>query len=300
MDARDSPGEPVQQEVCFQFDRFRACAYTRKLLEGDHPVSIENRPFEVLLYLIRNRHRAVPKAELEAVVWGGRPVSDTVVSRCIMKVRQALRDDSNDKYYIRTVRGFGYQFFGEVTEESLDLGDGRLEEPVASEGDRNARGRIAARVARNLGLSIPVLAVIAGLTLVLFEPSRMDIPRDAMRRFMVAVQPVQSAETDRLLAERLTMALDRMLAGSVRFESMPTTNAFSDSESGFLPEDCLILETRLTRQDKAYRLHYHLTVPRQSDLVGEFDGRNPRNLARRVVSEVNNWAAARQDERVPR
>ena len=83
----------TQQGACYSFGEYRLCSKTRQLLHGDEPIALERRVFDVLTYLIENRDRAVPKDELEDAIWGGRPISHTVLSRCIMKARQAVGDD---------------------------------------------------------------------------------------------------------------------------------------------------------------------------------------------------------------
>src|ERR1700755_2649436 len=80
-------------------------------------VPLEPQAFDVLLYLVRNRDRVVPKEELMDSVWGGRFVSETAVTSRIKQVRRALGDDGQSQRVIRTLHGRGYRFVADVTED---------------------------------------------------------------------------------------------------------------------------------------------------------------------------------------
>ena len=77
---------------------------------------VEPQVFDVLAMLIRERHRVVPKEELFDIVWGNRFVTESALTSRIKAARQAIGDDGNAQRLIRTARGRGYQFVGEVTE----------------------------------------------------------------------------------------------------------------------------------------------------------------------------------------
>lgn len=75
---------------------------------------LEPRGFEVLLYLIRHRHRVVSKHELLDVIWPTCHVTENVVARCVMKLRRALGDDARGGRMIRTIHRVGYRFDARV------------------------------------------------------------------------------------------------------------------------------------------------------------------------------------------
>jgi pimeloyl-ACP methyl ester carboxylesterase len=87
------------------------------------PVSLEPQAFDVLVYLVRNRDRVVPKEELMDAVWGGRFVSETAVTSRIKQVRRAVGDDGQAQRIIRTLHGRGYRFVAPVADRGgLDPG----------------------------------------------------------------------------------------------------------------------------------------------------------------------------------
>jgi len=82
-------------------------------LNGE-PIHFRPRTFQLLEFLIENRHRLVEKNEIFSVVWKDAAVSDTTLVGCIQEIRKALNDDSKSPRYVRTVPRRGYQFIAPV------------------------------------------------------------------------------------------------------------------------------------------------------------------------------------------
>lgn len=77
-------------------------------------VRVEPQVLALLIHLVRNRDRMVPKDEIAAEVWRGHPVSDASISSRIRSARQAVADDGARQEVIRTVHGRGFRFVAEV------------------------------------------------------------------------------------------------------------------------------------------------------------------------------------------
>ena len=101
----------------FRFGRFRFDADRLELLADGIPLKVEPRPLAVLAELLRHAGELVTKTELMDSVWTGRVVSESVITRCINRLRLALDDETQT--LILTVHGFGYRFTGRVVRESL-------------------------------------------------------------------------------------------------------------------------------------------------------------------------------------
>lgn len=82
--------------------------------------SVEPQVFDVLALLLEERHRVVTKDELLDTVWGDRFVSESTLTSRVKAARRAIGDDGTKQRLIRTVRGRGYQFVGEVTRTRAD------------------------------------------------------------------------------------------------------------------------------------------------------------------------------------
>ena len=99
--------------------RFGPCevhAQWHQVLRDGQVQDVPPKAFELLLFLLRERHRAVAKGELVAALWQQQNVSDSVLARTLMKVRQAIGDPATQPVWIKTIHGYGYRFVGEVIE----------------------------------------------------------------------------------------------------------------------------------------------------------------------------------------
>src|SRR5664279_4355177 len=95
------------------------------LVKAGEVVAIEPKAFRVLLILLRNPQKLLPKDELLNAVWGDTAVSENSLARCIALLRRLLGDDIRNPRYIETVATVGYRFVcsvevGEDTPDNLE------------------------------------------------------------------------------------------------------------------------------------------------------------------------------------
>jgi DNA-binding winged helix-turn-helix (wHTH) protein/tetratricopeptide (TPR) repeat protein len=88
---------------------------TLELLVNGVNAELERKPLEVLIYLLERSGEVCTKDELLAGVWPGRILSETVLTKCIGRLRDALADQ--DQNVIKTAYGFGYRFIAPVQVE---------------------------------------------------------------------------------------------------------------------------------------------------------------------------------------
>ena len=83
----------------------------REVLKNGLSISMRDKEIDVLIYLAKNRGRAVSSAELYEAVWGEIPLpsSGNNVTVHILNLRRKLEDNSLSPKLIRTVWGKGYQ-----------------------------------------------------------------------------------------------------------------------------------------------------------------------------------------------
>src|SRR5215475_15039443 len=100
----------------YRFGLFEFDAATRELRREGVLVRLPSQPAQLLACLIKHAGQTVSRDELRKTLWG----HDTFVdfdrglNFCISQVRSALRDDSAEPRFIRTVPKQGYQFIGPV------------------------------------------------------------------------------------------------------------------------------------------------------------------------------------------
>ena len=104
------------RRVTYRFGRFVASSDTRQLILDGQEVHLSPKAFELLLFLLEHRSRAVPKAELHSRLWPSTFVGETNLPTIVAEIRRALEDDAQNPAYIRTVHRFGYRFIGAAVE----------------------------------------------------------------------------------------------------------------------------------------------------------------------------------------
>jgi len=102
-----------------RFDDFVLDTARYELRCGDSVIRVEPQVFDVMVHLVGNNERVVTKEELFDSVWGGRFVGEAALTSRIKAARRALRDDGKSQRYIRTIRGRGYRFVGNVTTDCV-------------------------------------------------------------------------------------------------------------------------------------------------------------------------------------
>lgn len=278
----------------------------RELRRRGVVVEVQRKVFDLLIFLAQNRDRAVDKDEIQQAVWPGVIVTETALTRAIMKARRAVGDDADQQAVIRTVHGHGYRFVAEVGQggERADQGErsepapatGTLDEaPGAGDGGQAAggRGRAAAVVA-----GVLLLALAAGIAGWLSrEPARADA------EFRVAVLPVEDQTGDPELAwARLgLMGLITQMLRSMGVATVPARDVLALAE---MDEPIPDLEERLrkvygtthvaaARMERGaglYRLSYAVTDAdgrvRRRTLVGNDAARLGRDLGRDLVVDL--------------
>jgi DNA-binding winged helix-turn-helix (wHTH) protein len=85
-----------------------------RLQRAGQPVRLRSKAFQVLLYLLAHRDRAVLKQELYEQVWPQQFISEATLESTLRAVRQAIGDSGRAQQLIQTVYGYGYRFVATV------------------------------------------------------------------------------------------------------------------------------------------------------------------------------------------
>ena len=102
--------------MLYRFADFVLDTDRRELRRGLQLVAIAPQVFDLLEYLIKNRHRVVSKDDLIAAIWDGRIISETALSSRMNVVRCAIDDTGEEQRLIRTLPRKGVRFVGIVHE----------------------------------------------------------------------------------------------------------------------------------------------------------------------------------------
>src|ERR1700735_2851312 len=99
------------------FGPYRLLAAQRLLLEGDKPVRLGSRAFDILTALVERAGEVVGKEELIARAWPTTLVEEANLKIQVSALRRALGDGQGDNRYVVTVVGRGYNFVAPVRKE---------------------------------------------------------------------------------------------------------------------------------------------------------------------------------------
>ena len=108
--------------MLYRFDAFEYDRKKAELRRSGEVVPLEPQVFALLGFLVEHRDRVVHRDELIESVWGGRIISDSVVSSRIKAARKALGDDGKTQAFIKTIHGTGFRFVHEIDEVEENKG----------------------------------------------------------------------------------------------------------------------------------------------------------------------------------
>ena len=103
-------------KMLYRFGDYRVDVAARRVDRCGEPIALEPRPFDLLVHLIRQRRRVVPKEELHEQLWHKMPASDAALARAVMKLRRAITAPDGAEI-IRTVARAGYRFVAPLSED---------------------------------------------------------------------------------------------------------------------------------------------------------------------------------------
>lgn len=138
---RDGCGflETGSSKLSTRFGRFVFDEPSRELTAGDRRVPLSPKALDLLAALLRERPRAVSKAELRDRLWPDTFVGETSLPRVVGEVRRALGERPGEERFVRTVQRYGYAFVGDVDGEDRpgrDRVDSPQTGPAVLWGDR--------------------------------------------------------------------------------------------------------------------------------------------------------------------
>jgi Tol biopolymer transport system component/DNA-binding winged helix-turn-helix (wHTH) protein len=120
--------EPLMagKSLIFKFGDVEVREREFSLVKAGEVLPVEPKAFRVLLILLRNPGKLIPKEELLNAVWGDAAVTDNSLTRSVALLRRLLGDDSRNPRFIETVATVGYRLVCkvEVSEDHAGILEG--------------------------------------------------------------------------------------------------------------------------------------------------------------------------------
>jgi len=192
----------------YEFGPFIISPARRVLVRQGIEIPLIPRYFDLLVLLVRERHRAVSKQDIFDAVWKDVIVSDGALSQAIRTIRRALDDDVREPTFVKTVARHGYQFIYDGVRELEDVGavDRRLE-PRRTPGSP-PEDQAGLRTDQP-GLRTDQAGLRTALILKLRSPGTDDERREASEQLHVMGTAEALAELDRLPGHERARAILR-------------------------------------------------------------------------------------------
>src|SRR5262245_33800879 len=105
---------PKPNSHFYEFGPFRIDTLKRILMRDGEVVQITPKAFDILLALIERNGEALSKDDLMNAVWPDTVVEENNLTRNISSLRKALGEKPDERRYVVTISGRGYQFVAEV------------------------------------------------------------------------------------------------------------------------------------------------------------------------------------------
>lgn len=207
----------------YRFGDIEIVTSRREILRGGESIAVEPKVYDLILYLVENRDRAVDKNELQDAIWPSVIVTETALTRCVMKARQVMLDSAADQRIIRTVRSHGYRLIADIEvtggDETPTPETGRGEERIriavmpfrdlSRDADRNilADG-LCQDIIRNLSRNTWLFVIAAGSSFAYRErqPTPAEVKSELGARYVVEGTVQHSADRVRVTAAMVDTA----------------------------------------------------------------------------------------------
>ncbi|MGB6230755.1 MAG: tetratricopeptide repeat protein [Litorimonas sp.] len=283
----------------YKDDRFELDSERRELRVGGRVVAVQPKVYALLSYLVQRPGTAVSKDELLEAIWPNAFVSETALTRCVMKARLAIGDNKASSRAIQTLHGHGYRFI---------RSEGGAATPQSPQDTAPAPWTLGRR-----GLVALMVLTFTAVATVLFLVSRQGDPRPVDRALSsvpkIAVLPIDNT-TGREDLEWTEIGLlslvheelaQRPGISSVRPESILAIANQSVERPGEdltvadetlqlidqLEDTRTVIRSRLVAVEDGLALDYVIYHDGGVSLSGQVQGQEPTQLGRALARELS-------------
>ena len=214
-------------ENIYRFDDVTVDGENFRVRKGGQDITLTPRAFDVLIFLIKNRGRAVEKQEIFDRVWKDTFVTDNALTKIIKEIRRAFEDDASQPRYIETVPKRGYRFIAELQAET------EVETPDENSKTEKSRKTVAPPFSKGKKLLLLAALVLGAMLLAAgflaftewrSEMAALNAPIDS-----IAVLPFENSTQDQnieYLSDGLTENIINTLSRLPNLRVLPRSTVF--------------------------------------------------------------------------
>jgi DNA-binding winged helix-turn-helix (wHTH) protein/Tfp pilus assembly protein PilF len=276
--------------MIYKFDEFEVKDTLREIRLGGSLLNVEPKVYDLIVYFMEHAHQAISKDELQDAIWPAVEVSETAVTRAIMKARKVLTDPDQPQTYIQTIHGHGYKFIANLTVEQP--GDNGLS--VVSSEHRKSR------VPGLLGLLLLCSFVAVGFIYLsqlgqqnerrqlLVLPVENQLADEQHAWFSLGLMALASKVIEASLDVWIVPEQDSLRARDLLSgESLPVSAATIDQLRDKLKVDYVVVSRISATADEQFLLEYEVHHPKGVFSDARLTGLNPTDLAERMAKQIS-------------
>ncbi len=185
-----------------RFENFELDPRSFELRRAGQLVKLERIPLQLLFLLAENRDRLVTREEILQAVWGKDVFvdADNSINTAVRKARQALKDDSENPRFLRTIPGKGYRFTAAVSSEpeaTIPKSDGShrgAASDILKEAPNLNVPTSKAKVGRAIVAAVVLLALVTAGIVIRYRLTKR--PKTLARKDMLVVLPFVNMSGD--------------------------------------------------------------------------------------------------------
>jgi DNA-binding winged helix-turn-helix (wHTH) protein/TolB-like protein len=270
----------------YEFGSFVLDTSKYLLLREGAEVPLTPKTYDLLLLLVENPGRMLPKDELIKGLWPDSSVEESNLTQQISSLRKALRESAGKDCYIVTVPGKGYRFVAEVRQTASPTE--QAEEPIVFERANTAHDRIRvvaiasllAGLAAVIGyytLRTPAEAHVRSLAILPFQSLKGDAENDFLG-FSLADAVITKLETVRSLTVRPSSAIKkyghspvdfRQAASELHADTLLTGNYLRDGPDLRITAQLVDVKTQSILWKGAFDLEFERILALQDSVAHE-------------------------------
>ncbi len=255
-------------------------------------LNVEPKVYDLIYFLIQNPNKAISKDQLQDAVWPGLEVSETAITRAIMKARKCLNDGNDVQSYIQTIHGHGYKLVAniEVIDKAVVPGATHSILPwwqrkkvlfvLALTALLSFIGVGSLYLNRDVVDDSSKLAVLP----VINKTNNKDFSWVSLGLMSLAVQMIQ--------AENSISTISNSASSQIKDLELADDFQMADEQISSLKDQLkathLVFSMLENADDDLFKLSYSVYHPKGKQDVIELVGNNPTELTQKMVNQITN------------
>jgi len=102
--------EHNESQLAYHFGDFKISRSQQVLVRSEEKIVISTKAYYLLMTFLENHGKILKKDDIINAVWPGQFVTDTALTKQIVRLRKLIGDTDSDNPMIETHRGVGYRF----------------------------------------------------------------------------------------------------------------------------------------------------------------------------------------------